>query len=191
MKSKWKKWNLQLFAEEPEQGTEGGAEDAQEPEDGGDPGAGSEPPAEQGEKLYTKKELDDAIREAQEEAEKLAKMNAVQRQKYELEKAQREKQELKDKVARLEKEAMRSELSKTAARIMKEQHNVVATQDMLDFVVGEDAEQTNQRIAKLIGIIQEDRRQIEEARATGRTPKSFHNNGNTMSEIDKRIAKYQ
>ncbi len=191
MKSKWKKWNLQLFAEEPEQGTEGGTEDAQEPEDDGDPGAGSEPPADQGEKLYTKKELDDAIREAQEEAEKLAKMNAVQRQKYELEKAQREKQELKDKVARLEKEAMRSELSKTAARIMKEQHNVVATQDMLDFVVGEDAEQTNQRIAKLIGIIQEDRRQIEEARATGRTPKSFHNNGNTMSEIDKRIAKYQ
>lgn len=191
MKSKWKKWNLQLFAEESEQGAEGGAEDAQESEGGGDPGAGSEPPAEQGEKLYTKKELDDAIREAQEEAEKLAKMNAVQRQKYELEKAQREKQELKDKVARLEKEAMRSELSKTAARIMKEQHNVVATQDMLDFVVGEDAEQTNQRIAKLIGIIQEDRKQIEEARATGRTPKSFHNNGNTMSEIDKRIAKYQ
>lgn len=190
MKNKWKKMNLQLFADESEQVTEGGTRGAEESE-GADSGAGHEQPSEQEEKVYTKKDLDDAVKQAQEEARKLAKMNAEQRQKYELEKAQREAQELKNQIARLEKEAMRSELTKEAARIMREQHNVVATQDMLDFVVGDDAEQTNQLIAKLVGILQEDRKQVETARATGRTPQSFHNNGNTMSEIDKRIAKYR
>ena len=73
---------------------------------------------------------------------------------------------------------------------MKSDHKIVATQDMLDFVVADDSETTNANIKKLVGIILDDRRQIEEARAIGRTPKSYENNG-TVSEIQKRINKYK
>lgn len=138
-----------------------------------------------------KEEQEKAVKDAKEEAAKLAKMNNEQKQQYALEKEQNRAKELEGRIAELEKEAMKSELSKSAARIMKEQHSIIATQDMLDFVVGDDADQTNERIEKLVGIILEDRKQVETARATGRTPRSYTNNGNTMSEIEKRIAKYK
>lgn len=136
-------------------------------------------------------EQEKAVNAAKEEAAKLAKMNAEQRKEYELEKAKNENEKLANRVKDLEKEALRSELSRSAAKIMKERHSIVATQDMLDFVVGEDAEQTSKLIEKLVGIITEDRKQVETVRATGRTPKSYSNNKDVLSEIDKRIAKYK
>ena len=131
------------------------------------------------------------LEDAKKEAEKLAKMNAEQKKQYEEEKKD---QLLKDQQAEIDKlkhDAMRSELSKEAARIMKADHSIVATQDMLDFVVGDDADTTRANIEKLVGIIKEDRKQVEAARATGRTPKSYGGNNPTVSEIDKRIAKYK
>ena len=136
-------------------------------------------------------EQEKAVNAAKEEAAKLAKMNAEQRKEYELEKAKNENEKLANRVKDLEKEALRSELARSAAKIMKERHSIVATQDMLDFVVGEDAEQTSKLIEKLVGIITEDRKQVETVRATGRTPRSYSNNGDVLSEIDKRIAKYK
>ena len=138
-----------------------------------------------------KEDQEKAVNAAKEEAAKLAKMNTEQKQQYALEKEKNRSKELEGRIAELEKEAMRSELSKKAAVIMKEQHNIVATPDMLDFVVGDDADQTNKRIEKLVGIILEDRKQVETARATGRTPKSYDNGKNAVSEIEKRIAKYK
>ena len=42
-----------------------------------------------------------------------------------------------------------------------------------------------------MSIVQAQLKRAEVERATGRTPKTVHNTGNAMSEIDKRIAKYQ
>ena len=114
---------------------------------------------------------------------KLAKMNADQKHQYEMEKLQKENAELK-------RSALRMELGKTATGLLKE-HNVDATQDILDFVVGENAEETKERIDRFVSIVQAQLKRAEVERATGRTPKTVHNTGNAMSEIDKRIAKYQ
>ena len=92
--------------------------------------------------------------------------------------------------AELKRSALRMELGKTATGLLKE-HNVDATQDILDFVVGENAEETKERIDRFVSIVQAQLKRAEVERATGRTPKTVHNTGNAMSEIDKRIAKYQ
>ena len=130
-----------------------------------------------------KAEQEAAVKNAQEESAKLAKMNADQKHQYEMEKLQKENAELK-------RSALRMELGKTATGLLKE-HNVDATQDILDFVVGENAEETKERIDRFVSIVQAQLKRAEVERATGRTPKTVHNTGNAMSEIDKRIAKYQ
>ena len=173
---------------------------AQAQPEGTEPPEGQEPAQEQGagDKKYTDKDVDAiinkkfakwkaeqeaAVKNAQEESAKLAKMNADQKHQYEMEKLQKENAELK-------RSALRMELGKTATGLLKE-HNVDATQDILDFVVGEDAEETKERIDRFVSIVQAQLKRAEVERATGRTPKTVHNTGNAMSEIDKRIAKYQ
>lgn len=130
-----------------------------------------------------KEDQDKKIKNAQEEAAKLAKMNAEQKQQYEMEKLRKENEDLK-------KANLHAELGRSASGLLKER-NIEATQDILDFVVGEDAETTNKNIDKFVKVIEEQVKRAEIARATGTTPKNITNNGNTLSEIDKRLAKYK
>lgn len=81
-----------------------------------------------------------------EEAAKVAKMNAEQKQKYELEKLQKENK-------RLLEEATRNELGRNAVGVLTEK-GIEATQDVLDFVVGTDEADTNARIDKLVKIVE-------------------------------------
>lgn len=171
------RFDLQLFAEEAP---------AQAQPEGTEPPEGQEPAQEQGagDKKYTDKDVDAiinkkfakwkaeqeaAVKNAQEESAKLAKMNADQKHQYEMEKLQKENAELK-------RSALRMELGKTATGLLKE-HNVDATQDILDFVVGEDAEETKERIDRFVSIVQAQLKRAEVERATGRTPKTVHNTG--------------
>jgi len=201
---------LQQFADDGDSGSDEGSEGdgstgESDGNDSGSEGDGAET-GDSGSKTYTdadvnaiierkmaewSKKKDKEISEAKAEAEKLAKMNAEQKRQYEYEKLQKENEAKDAEIAELKKTQLRAELSRSAAQIMKEQHEIVATQDMLDFVVGENAEETNQRIEKLIGIIRDDRKAQEKARATGKPPKSTGGAGGTISEIDRRIAKYQ
>lgn len=180
------RWNLQLFAEEPEGGSDAKPE-----------GGAVEPTAPQPEeeKKYSDKDVaalqaqwqaeqERAAQSAREEAEKLAKMNAEQKQKYAMEKLQKENAELKAAAARVE-------LGKTATAILKE-HQIDATQDILEFVVGSDAEDTQGRIDRFVAVVEAQVKAAELARAKGRTPQHYGggNSGGVLSEIDKRIAKY-
>ena len=100
-----------------------------------------------------------------------------------MEKLQKENDELKAAAAKVE-------LGRTATSILRE-HKIDATQDILDFVVGTDAEDTKGRIDRFVSIINAQIKAAEVSKATGSTPRSYQNNGNVMSEIDKRIAKYK
>lgn len=113
------------------------------------------------------------VEDAKKEAEKLAKMNKEQKEQYEQEKKDKLIEQQKAEIDKLKAEANRAELSKSAAQIMKENHEIIATPDMLDFVVGDDAESTKTNIDKLVGIILEDRKAQEEKRARGTTPKNY------------------
>lgn len=200
-------WDLQMFADDPVDGDpdpEGG-QDAADPAPGGDPPDGdpAEPKPAQ-EKKYTDAEVDailnrkfakwqkaqdKAVADARAEAEKLAKMNSEQKRQYEAEKKDQLIKDQQAEIDRLKQDALRSELSKSAARIMKDDYQIIATQDMLDFAVGADAETTKANIAKLVGIIRDDRRLQEEKRARGTVPKAYRTDGGEPeSEIKKRIA---
>ena len=115
------RFDLQLFAEEAP---------AQAQPEGTEPPEGQEPAQEQGagDKKYTDKDVDAiinkkfakwkaeqeaAVKNAQEESAKLAKMNADQKHQYEMEKLQKENAELK-------RSALRMELGKTATGLLKD-----------------------------------------------------------------------
>lgn len=130
-----------------------------------------------------KTEQEQAVKSAKEEAEKLARMNAEQKQNYEIEKLQKENEKLKQEAAKVE-------LSRSATGILTEK-GIEATQDVLDFVVGNDADDTNAKIDKLVKIVESQLKKAEIARATGTTPKTMTNSGSPMSEFEKRLAKYK
>ena len=130
-----------------------------------------------------KTEQEQAVKSAKEEAEKLAKMNAEQKQNYEIEKLQKENEKLKQEAAKVE-------LSRSATGILAEK-GIEATQDVLDFVVGTDADDTNAKIDKLVKIVESQLKKAEIARATGTTPRTMTNSGSQLSEFEKRLAKYK
>lgn len=192
-----KRLDLQLFAED-EGGNESGNTDPDEGKGGEDGDEGKPGPKEGEEKKYTDADVNKLLnakyakmaekfkkelQEAKDEAAKLAKMNADQKKEYEIEKLKKENEELKG-------QATRYELGKTATSILKE-NNIEATQDILDFVVGEDAEITKDRITKFVGIITAQIKAAETERATGRTPKNYSGEGHEMSDLERRIKKYR
>lgn len=192
--------DLQLFAEDPaaddpKEGEDEGEKDPKDPKDPEDP---KEPKPGDDDKKYSDKDVDKIVekkfavwkekhekdlKDAKDEAAKLAKMNAEQKQQYEMDK-------LKDENAKLKADAMKVELGRTASSLLKEK-DIDATQDMLDFVVGADAEATKANIDKFVEIIEAQLKAAEAERATGKTPKKYGKGGGEMSEIDKRIAKYK
>lgn len=196
------KWKLQLFADDPDGGNPGG----DDPDGEGNGAGGNQDPdgdngqnqGGDGDKKYSDADVDKIVEkkfakwktqheqdleDAKAEAEKLAKMNADQKKDYELEK-------IKTENAKLKADAARHELGKTAADILKE-HQIEATQDMLELVVGEDADSTKANIDKLVGIINAQIKAAEVERATGKTPKNYGDTGTEKTEFQKRIEKYK
>lgn len=139
---------------------------------------------------WTKKK-DKELEEARTEAQKLAKMNAEQKKQYELEKTQKKNEELQAQIDALKQEALRADLAKEAATTLQTDHKITATQDILDFVVGDTAEETNERIQKFVAIIQADRKNVEMERAIGQTPKNFNREHDEPSAFEKKLAKYR
>ena len=136
------------------------------------------------------KEQAAAIKAAEDEAAKLAKMNEQQKQQYELEKQQKANKDLQAEIDKLKQERVRIELGKTAASLLKE-NNIDATDGILSFVVGADAAETKANIDSFVKVVEEQVKKAEVARATGSTPRTVSHTGSTMSEIEKRLAKYR
>ncbi|MGI6168299.1 MAG: DUF4355 domain-containing protein [Christensenellales bacterium] len=192
MTNELKKWNLQLFADDPDDGGNPNPDGDPRPDDRKKDPDKKDP---DGEKKYTDKDMDDIVNkkyakwkaqydkeleDAKKEAEKLAKMNADQKKDYEIEKMKAENAELREAAARVE-------LGKEATNILKE-NKIDATQDILDFVVGADADSTKANIDKFVGIIEAQIKAAEVARATGRTPREYGGGGAVSREDIMKIA---
>lgn len=189
------KWKLQLFAEDPNDPADPNEPDGDPKEPDGDP---KDPDGNDDEKKYSDKDVDKIVekkfakwkaqhekdlKDAKDEAAKLAKMNADQKKDYELEKVKKERDDLKA-------QAQRFEMGKTAASILKE-HKIDATEDILDFVVGADADSTKANIDKFVGIINAQVKAAEVQRATGKGTSKNYGGGGEQNEILKRIEKYK
>ena len=192
MNEELRQWNMQLFAEEDPDPEEPEAEVEKEVEE----------EAEEAKISLTQAELDEMIKKAkakdrqafrnrlekefkaeQAEAEKKAKMSAEDKVKYELEQYQKRVQEL-------EAAQTKALLSKEATRLLKDK-DIDANDDILEFLVGTDEEDTGKRVDAFVAIVEGAVERREKSRATGRTPKSTDTKHEEVSELQKRINKYK
>lgn len=186
------KWNLQRFADDssPEEKTQG-AETAEQ---------------ETVEAKYTDADLDriinqkfakwaadrdKTVEDARKEGEKLAKMNADQKQAYALEQAKKETESLKEQIARYQQMEAQAELRKSAAAIFARDYKLDVNDEILDLVVGNDADATNANIQKMAAALQAQRQAGEKARATGTTPFGTSANHQPTSPFQKKLDKWK
>lgn len=207
-------YGLQLFAEDPEGGDPEGSGNGGEGEKPEGSGGGKESKDRDkdgkgsGERTYNDAEVDRIVakhkkeweaqhakdlEKAKDEARKYERMSKEQREEADRKKAEEEAAKKDARIAELEQQIATDALRKSvAADIEAMPEGITVTQDFLDLVVTGDADTSNANVKKLVGILLADRKSQEEKRATGRTPKSYGSNGGgTMSEIEKRIAKYK
>lgn len=137
---------------------------------------------------FTQKQLDDIVKDrikraeqdkekAIKEAEKLAKMTADQKREYEFEKLQRENEELKQAQNRYE-------LGKEATKILSES-GINATDEILDFVVRDDAEKTSEAVKAFSDLVDKVSEERMKEKLKGTSPKKQQgtNTGVTKESI--------
>lgn len=130
------------------------------------------------EKTFTQAELEDIVRkekakakrsaereykEKMDEAEKLRKMNAEQKAEYEAQKQA-------DRIAELEAQLNRNGLEKEASKMLSEA-GIAASDDILSFVVKDDAEGTQEAVSALSSLVNELADKKVGEMLKGKTPK--------------------
>ncbi|SJZ38005.1 capsid assembly scaffolding protein Gp46 family protein [Garciella nitratireducens] len=178
------KMKLQLFAEKLNEETE--VEEA-EVEDKAIQEETEQEETEQAEKTYTEEELQKIIKDriarekkaaqkAVKEAEKLAKMNEDQKKQYELEKLKEELEEYKKKDAFYA-------LSKEASKILSE-HNIIADDEILQFVVKDTAEDTKKSVESFVSLIDAKVKEGVKKVLSGSNPKVKKSNNKAMTKAE-------
>lgn len=117
------------------------------------------------------------------EAKKLAEMDAQQKAEYERDKIQKELDEYKRKDAL-------AEMSKTARKMLADD-GITVSDDLLSMMVTTDAASTKAAIDGFKKLFKESVESAVKARLRGETPRRGTGGEPTLSEIDKRIKKYQ
>jgi hypothetical protein len=190
--------NLQYFAEDTPADNPDGEPGDDNPK-GDDLKDDDNPDESKEEKSFTKEELDNiikrekakALKQAEaladqklqaklDEAEKLKKMNDDEKSEY-------EKQKLEDEVAELRKEKALNQMSKEATSMLADK-NIQATDDILAFIVNEDAEVTSENVKKFTDIMEKQRAFIREEfnkKLGGRVPIGGTSDAAPLSEAAK------
>lgn len=176
--------NLQFFSQDDTGGSNPSDEEkGNDTQDGEDDSKGEEK-EEKGERTFTQKELDDIVQQrlrraekekqdAIDEAKKLAKMNADEKREYELEKLKQENEELKAAQSRFE-------LGKEATKMLATS-GITATDEILDFVVREDAEKTSEAVKAFTELITETADVLVKEKLKGTPPKRQSGQQTSMS----------
>lgn len=178
------KMHLQMFAdgEEGKEGSAGSDDSGKE---------GEQKQQEQKEETFTKAQMEEIItkRVAREkdaatkkiqEAEKLAKMNADEKQKYEFE-------QLQAKLAEFEKKDQYYSLSKEANKMLAE-HDIQADDELLQLIVKDTADDTNKAVQSFVTLFNAKVEQGVNKALTGKSPRvniNGTNTGITKTDFDK------
>ncbi|CRI10242.1 TPA: DUF4355 domain-containing protein [Staphylococcus aureus] len=180
------KFNLQFFADQPDDPEEPGEDGIKGNLDKKENGEGTEITftPEQQKKVdeilerrvaHEKKKADEYAKEKAEEAAKLAKMNKDQKAEYEREKLEVELKQLRAEKALNE---MRSE-----ARVMFKDKDIDVSDELLDIVVSDSAETTKNNVDNLTKILDEMVQKKVQETLRQNSPKSFSKSGLSRDEI--------
>lgn len=165
--------NLQFFADDADntdnQDTNDNQDDKDQTED-----------KDQSVKTYTEEEVQKMVKErvarekkaaekAVKEAEKLAKMNEAEKEKYRVE-------QLENELAELRREKAFNSLSKEASKMLSE-HEITVNDDLLSFIVRDTAEDTQVAVNSFVALINS---KVEEGvkKALAGKPPKVNTNGN-------------
>lgn len=169
--------NLQFFSE-PGQDPKPTNEPAPEPSPEPNPEPKPEPSDEE---VFTKEQVEKMIQDriarerkaaekAIKEAEKLAKMNEEQKREYELEKLRKENEELR-------RAQTRYELGKEATKMLAEK-GIIANDEVLNFVVRDDAEQTSEAVRAFSELVESLAEEKMRETLKGKPPKQLRDQQN-------------
>ena len=163
------KMDLQYFAEPaPQDDPADEKPPVDDPKDDDPEGGEDEPTVTVAEmKRRIKKEQEKAqeeIEKAKSEAEKLAKMNADDKERY-------EREQLEERLAEYERKDQFYSLSKEASKMLAE-HDIHADDDVLQFVVGDDADATKASVNAFVELVNAKVEQGVQKALSGRTPKA-------------------
>ena len=188
-------FDLQLFAEEAAAETETGAStEPENPTEENKPGTEQKPKGGGAdEKKYSDADVDKLIDKKfaewqkkkdkeVDEAKKLADMNAQQKAEYERDKLQKELDDYKRKDAL-------AEMSKTARKMLSDE-GINISDELLSRLITTDAAETKSAVDSFTKLFKAAVDDAVKDKARGTTPKNITNNSDAMSEIEKRIAKY-
>lgn len=116
----------------------------------------------------------DAATKKIKEAEKLAKMNADEKQKYEFE-------QLQAKIAEFEKKDQYYSLSKEANKMLSE-HDIQADDELLQLIVKDTADDTNKAVQSFVTLFNAKVEQGVNKALTGKSPRQNVGNSNAMTK---------
>lgn len=167
--------DLQLFADE--------NPPADPPSDQTPPADDS--PADTPPKTYTEEQVQEMVKQrvarekkaaekAVAEAKKLAKMNEEQKKEYEFE-------QLQKKLADYEKKEAFYELSKEATKMLSE-HEIIADDELLAFVVKDSAEDTQAAVNSFVSLVNSKVEEGVKKALAGKPPKVNQNSGKTLTK---------
>jgi len=146
------------------------------------------------ERVYTKKELGaivakEVAKALQKQKEELSEAEKLEGMTEEQKKSHKQKQK-DDEVAELRRKVVRMEMSKTTSKALREA-GVDPTDEVLDFVLGVDAEITAQNIEKFVEIKNAIVLAVEKERNTGKTPKVITGVKKSITKTDFEKMTYQ
>ena len=198
-----KHFDLQLYAEDAAgaatENTEGGAAASTAPEN---TTTDKEPATEgAGAKTYTDKEVDEIVQKkkaewqraqkrAVDEAAKLAQMSAQEQAEYALKKEQDEHEATKKELAELRQRETLAEMSKTARKMLADA-GIAISEDLLSVLVTSEAESTKKAITDFVALFNTAVEGQVKARLRGDVPRAGSASSGNISEIDRRIKKYE
>lgn len=142
-------------------------------------------------RLFNQKyaELEQKKQKEIDEAKKLAEMNAEQKANYKAEQEKERADKAEARIAELERKDALAEMSKTARKLLADE-GINISDELLSVIVTPEAETTQSNIKNFVTLFKAEVEKGIKAQATGTTPKIIQNNSEGLSEIEKRIAKY-
>lgn len=124
------------------------------------------------------------------EAKKLAEMNAQEKAEYSLKQEQEAHAATQKELDALKRKDTLAEMSKTARKMLSDE-GINIPDELLSLIVTTDAEETKTAVSGFSKLFKAAVEAAAKENARGTTPKLITNNGDALSEIDKRIAKYE
>ena len=197
-------FNLQLFAEGAETETETGTEQSttEEKAEGKEQQQAEKKPEKKAdEKVFTHADFDRLFNQKYaeleqkkqkeiDEAKKLAEMNAEEKANYKAKQETERADGLQKELDEYKRKDALNEMSKTARKMLADE-NISIPDELLARLVTTDAEETKAAVDGFAKMFNESVEKAVKEKLRGETPKTGTSGGAAVSEIDKRIKKYE